>query len=326
MTTNEKFFTKFSNGVKFPLIGYGTWLSDNPETLEKCLRVALDAGYRYIDTAYLYKNEHVIGEVLEEYYKAGKFKREDIFLTTKLPLQGHVPEDAEYFIQYSLKALKTDYIDLYLIHNACCAKMDPNTKEPIEAEPEILEPNNVPHIDTWRVLEKYYKQGTFRAIGVSNFTVPQLEDLYNKAEVKPQNLQVELHIFSRRRALVEFCEKHNITVTSYATLGSPARKTGFIKNFDDKWPEADCLNHPLVQELSQKYKKTPAQILLRHLIHLKISVIPKSLTPSRIQENFDVFDFDLSEEDIKRFDEIKEDIRLFIYPHLKKSAFFPCYD
>uniref|UniRef100_A0A1I7SHW2 Aldo_ket_red domain-containing protein n=1 Tax=Bursaphelenchus xylophilus TaxID=6326 RepID=A0A1I7SHW2_BURXY len=260
MTTNEKFFTKFSNGVKFPLIGYGTWLSDNPETLEKCLRVALDAGYRYIDTAYLYKNEHVIGEVLEEYYKAGKFKREDIFLTTKLPLQGHVPEDAEYFIQYSLKALKTDYIDLYLIHNACCAKMDPNTKEPIEAEPEILEPNNVPHIDTWRVLEKYYKQGTFRAIGVSNFTVPQLEDLYNKAEVKPQNLQVELHIFSRRRALVEFCEKHNITVTSYATLGSPARKTGFIKNFDDKWPEADCLNHPLVQELSQKYKKTPAQV------------------------------------------------------------------
>jgi aldehyde reductase len=132
-------------------------------------------------------------------------------------------------------------------------------------------------------------------------------------------------MYHRRRELVDLCRKLNISVTSYGTLGSPGRFEDFHKlDPNREFPHRDLMQHPLVLELAKKYNKTPAQILLRHLVHLKVGVIPKSLTPERVRENFNIFDFKLTDGEIKRFDdEVKEDVKFFLYTHLANHPWFP---
>uniref|UniRef100_A0A914E1P0 NADP-dependent oxidoreductase domain-containing protein n=1 Tax=Acrobeloides nanus TaxID=290746 RepID=A0A914E1P0_9BILA len=178
-----------SNGLDFPLFGLGTWQSKDETELKGALEAAIDAGYRYIDTATGYQNEHIIGEFLEEKFNSGKLKRSDVFITSKLTPINHIPEKADKNIQESLKKLKTDYIDLYLIHGPWPFKnfaFGPGQQS---------EPDLVPHIDTWRVLEKYYKLGKLKSIGLSNFNQQQIQAVYDQAEIKPQNLQVDFFIF-----------------------------------------------------------------------------------------------------------------------------------
>ncbi|KAI6234584.1 Major sperm protein [Aphelenchoides fujianensis] len=323
-----KWTVKLSNGVVQPLVGLGKLIDSRHSRLNSLsyqargsagtkreifdtLKAALDVGYRYIDTAYAYGNEEAIGEFLESYFKDGKLKREDVFIATKLPFMSHKPEDAEETIKKQLAALRTDYIDLYLVHNACSVK-----KGPDGGFLKDKDGNNVfdttPHRDTWKVLESFYKEKKLRAIGVSNFRADQLQRLYDQAEIKPMNLQVELHIFHRNRKLVDL-------VPQAGHLGHAGFGPG-------DYPDADCLGHPLVQELAKKYNKTPAQILLRHAIQQKISVIPKSSNPERIAANFDIFDFEISDEDMKRFDEIKEDVRLFSFSFAKGHPEYPPFE
>ncbi|KAI6207085.1 hypothetical protein M3Y94_00989300 [Aphelenchoides besseyi] len=314
---------KLSNGVVQPLIGIGTWQSKDKKEVFDALKTAFDIGYRYIDTAFAYGNEETIGEFLETYFKDGQLKREDVFLVTKLPFHYHKPDDAAALIQKQLKDLRTDYIDLYLIHNQCSVQKGPDGGFLKDDKGQNVF-DTTPHIETWKVMEKFYKEKKLRAIGVSNFRCDQLQKLYDEAEIKPQNLQIELHIYHRQRKLLDLCRKLNISVTSYATLGSPNRKAGFGPG---EYSDCDCLGHPLVQEMAKKYNKTPAQILLRHLIHQKISVIPKSSNPKRVEENFNIFDFEISDEDMKRFDtEIKEDVRLFSFSFAKGHPLYPPFE
>jgi len=304
-----------SHGKKLPLFGLGTWLSNDAEQLRVALRAALDCGYRYIDTAALYKNEDVIGGVLQEYYDAGKFKREDIFLATKLPFYGH--GHADKFLKESLSNLRTNYIDLYLIHMPLPSKLGPTGEDALRENGEIV-PENIPLIDTWRFLEKHYKAGTLKSIGVSNFNAKQIQDIYDQAEVKPQNLQVELHILHPQNELVDLCKKLNITVTSYGPLGSPG--SAVVRG----GLQGNCLGNPLVVELAKKYNKSPAQILLRQIIQRGISVIPKSTNPGRVQENINIFDFELTREDLKRFEtEVTERIQLFHFGFARHHPFYP---
>ncbi|KAH7726167.1 Protein T08H10.1 [Aphelenchoides avenae] len=300
---------QLSNGVKLPLLGLGTWLANEPEELRKAIRTALDIGYRYFDTAEFYGNEHVLGEVLEEYYQARKLKRSDVFLTTKLNGNAHRPEYTREAIQGSLRALKTDYIDMMLIHVPMAFKRSADGGFETGEDGQWIA-DLVPHIDTWRAFEELYRAGVLRSLGVSNFNEKQLVDLYEKADVKPHNLQVEIHIHHPQHRLVNLCKRLGISVTGYSTLGSMGRK----EVFGDGIPVADCLGHPLVRELARKYGKTPAQILIRHQMQRGISTIPKSTNPQRLRENFSVFDFKISDEDMHRFDEIQEDVRLLDYP------------
>uniref|UniRef100_A0A914C670 NADP-dependent oxidoreductase domain-containing protein n=1 Tax=Acrobeloides nanus TaxID=290746 RepID=A0A914C670_9BILA len=165
-------------------------------------------------------------------------------------------------------------------------------------DPTQCKPALIPHIDTWRVLEKYYKLGKFKAIGISNFNQKQIQDLYDQAEIKPHNLQVECHILLPQKELFEFAKKLGISFTSYATMGSPGRPS---KNPDEPNPT----EVPLVVELAKKYNKTPSQILLRQMIQRGIAVIPKSTNPERLRQNSDIFDFELTQEDLTKFNEIK---------------------
>ncbi|GMT09640.1 hypothetical protein PFISCL1PPCAC_937 [Pristionchus fissidentatus] len=315
-----------NNGKRLPLFGLGTWQAMNADELKVALRVALDAGYRLIDTAEIYQNEHVIGEVLEEYFKAGKLKREDVFITTKLPFYAMKPADAEESIKKQLASLRLDYVDLYLVHCPCGMTVNGvsngmiNTIRWKKNIPSSMEHQDIEHIDTWKVLEKYYKSGQLKALGVSNFNGKQIQALYDLAEIKPTNLQVELHIYWPQHELHDLCKKLNMTVTAYAPIGSPGR-IAFRPNED--WPIGSPMEDPVVVELSKKYGKSPAQVLLRHLLQREISVIPKSTNPGRVKQNIDIFDFQLSSDDQKKLLDVKTRVRLFEFRFGAGNKHFP---
>uniref|UniRef100_A0A914XYB7 NADP-dependent oxidoreductase domain-containing protein n=1 Tax=Panagrolaimus superbus TaxID=310955 RepID=A0A914XYB7_9BILA len=171
-------------------------------------------------------------------------------------------------------------------------------------------PALIPFIETWKVLEKYYNDGKLKAIGISNFNEKQIQELYDQATVKPQNLQVECHILFPQKELFEFCKKLNITFTAYAPIGSPGRKAiQKGESFVDESP----MEHPLTKKLAEKYKKSPAQILIRQLMQRGMSVIPKSTNVNRVKENFDVLDFKFTDEEMAEFDAIKQNTRLFLF-------------
>ncbi|KAE9549741.1 hypothetical protein FO519_007052 [Halicephalobus sp. NKZ332] len=308
---------KLRNGRELPLLGLGTSRANDEGKLESTMRAALDIGYRYFDTAFIYQNEHIIGKVIEEYIEAGKIKREDVFISSKLPTFGH--SDPAKYIEESLQRLKTDYIDLYLMHSAAAMKAT-SREELFFGSPEI---DLTPPTETWKIFEKYYNEGKLKAIGVSNFNEEQIQDLYDKATIKPMNHQVECHILHPQRHMFEFCKKLGITLTAYAPLGSPGRPD-IIRNGIQA--EEGPMAHPITQKLAKKYNKTPAQILIRQLMQRGISVIPKSTNEKRLKENFDVLDFSLTEEEVEQFNTIKEDRQSFIFEFIKDHPYHPWRD
>ncbi|GMT09641.1 hypothetical protein PFISCL1PPCAC_938, partial [Pristionchus fissidentatus] len=180
-----------------------------------------------------------------------------------------------------------DYVDLYLVHCPCGMTVNGVSNGMINTiRWGSVEHFDIEHIDTWRVLEKYYKSGQLKALGLSNFNAKQIEALYDLAEIKPSNLQVELHIYWPQFELHDLCKKLNMTVTAYAPIGSPGSSA-----FRPISPIGPPMEDPVVAELARKYGKSPAQILLRHLLQREISVIPKSTNPERVKQNIDIFDF-----------------------------------
>ncbi|VDM21169.1 unnamed protein product [Wuchereria bancrofti] len=278
---------KLATGADLPLFGLGTWQSTDPAALTTALKTALDAGYPLIDTAYVYRNEAIIGKVLHEYFTSGKLKRKDIFITTK-----HRPNDTPDNYQLLLKD-------------------------------GMVVPDLVDHMETWKVLENLYNKGILKAIGLSNFNVEQTQRVLDNATVKPHNIQVEAHLYWPQKELHELCKKNNITMTSYSTLGSPGR-TAFNPDFN--WPIGEPMKDPLVLQLADKYKKSSAQILLRHMTQRGISTIPKSINPDRILKNFDIFDFKLTKEEIKQLDDVKTRVRLFLFDLLFDHPWYPFKD
>uniref|UniRef100_A0A8R1XPH6 Aldo_ket_red domain-containing protein n=1 Tax=Onchocerca volvulus TaxID=6282 RepID=A0A8R1XPH6_ONCVO len=301
---------KLATGADLPLFGLGTALSTDPIAFTTALKTALDAGYPLIDTAYIYRNEAIIGKVLQEYFTSGKLKREDIFITTKLPFMAHKPDEIEGVVKNQLKDLQ---------------HRPENTPDNYEllVENGHLVPESVEIFETWKVLENLYEKGTLKAIGLSNFNEEQIQNILDHATVKPHNLQVEAHLYWPQKELHELCKKNNITMTSYATFGSPGRAAA---NPDFYWPSGEPMKDPLVLQLGEKHKKSPAQILLRHMTQRGICVIPKSINPDRILENFNIFDFKLTEEEMKQLDSVKTCVRLFLLDIFFDHPWYPFKD
>lgn len=264
--------TTLSNGVKMPWLGLGVYKAQEGEEVKRAVRTALEIGYRAIDTAAIYENESGVGEAIQESGVA----REHVFLTTKVWNDDQGYESTLQAFEESLHKLRTDYIDLYLIH------------WPVRGQ----------YTDTYRALEKLYKDGRVRAIGVSNFHIHHLEELLKGCQIQPMVNQVELHPMLSQLELREFCRQRNIQMEAW----SPLMKGG------------DIFQHSVIQELAQKYGKTPAQVILRWDIQSGIVTIPKSVTPSRIQENSDIFDFTISHEDMKKIDAINKNERVGTNP------------
>jgi len=288
-----------STGRKMPIIGLGTWQS-KPEEVKQAVLAAIDAGYRLIDTAYVYGNETVIGEALQEAFNAKKVKREEMFITTKLHLQFMHKEDVVPMLKKQLVLLKLDYVDLYLIHGPLPLKKVEGNLFPMEDGCVVAD--QVDHAETWKAMEDCFKLGLTKHIGLSNFTGKMVENVCKKATVKPHNLQSECHAYWPQFELQETCKKHGISFTSYGPIGSPGLANfSFSGKPEDRAVEKPkiLLEEELVQKLAKKHNKTPAQILLRWLIQRDICVIPKSVNPERIKENFNVFDFKLDDADFK---------------------------
>ncbi|KAF6039651.1 hypothetical protein EB796_002031 [Bugula neritina] len=214
------------NGHSMPFVGLGTWQSSRGD-VGKAVRVALDAGYRHIDTAQNYYNEDEIGEALEEKIKEGGVTREEVFVTTKLAMAGMAPENVRKETVLSLKRLRTTYIDLYLIHFPIALSDEGMNLEPPVRFPKYsngaLKTTYIDILDTWREMEKLVDEGLVRAIGLSNCNKQQVLRIYEKGRIKPANLQVECHAWFPQYEMVEFCQQRGISFAAYGPIGSPGR-------------------------------------------------------------------------------------------------------
>jgi len=308
---------RLNNGYEMPAIGLGTYKSKGGD-VERAVKDAIDVGYRHIDTAYFYENEVEIGNAVRQKIDEGKIKREDIFITSKLWNIFHEPDQVEKAFQRSFDDLNLDYIDLYLIHfPVAFQRVLLNGKNefnlyPVDKDGKTLNAD-VDYVDTWKAMEKLVETGRVRSIGISNFNSQQVDRLYSMASIKPVTNQVECHPNLNQRKLIEFCAARNITITAYSPLARPS-------THDDR---KLAISDPKVSEMSQKYKKTPAQIILRYTIQNGAAIIPKSTHKNRIEENFDVFDFELSASDMEILHGLNNNYRLVALEGVKENKYFP---
>jgi len=286
-----------------PALGLGLWQAEDPTELETAIDKALELGYRHFDTAYLYRNEHVLGAALKKWINAGKIRREELFITTKLPMIGNSKEQVDHFFQLSLKALQMDYVDLYLIHCPIGMKyVSDDLLLPRDSEGNCALDMSTDLVAVWKEMEKIVDSGLAKSIGVSNFNAEQLERIIKNARIRPANNQVELNAYFQQKDLVEQCKKNGVTIVAYAPLGSPGRTIYYRKMRGLEFSCPPILEDPLVLNISKKHNKTTSQILLRHLIQLGVAPIPKSTNTDRLAKNIDVFGFELDESDMKQLE------------------------
>jgi diketogulonate reductase-like aldo/keto reductase len=296
--------------ARMPALGLGTWRSA-PTLVAKAVEYALKAGYRHIDCAAIYRNEQEIGAVFKKVFDSGTLKREDVFITSKLWNTEHARGRVRKACEQTLADLNLKYLDLYLVHWGLA--IPPNSSETgnkygrlteqLDANGFLLT-EKIPLRETWAAMEELVAEGLVKTIGVANFTAPMLLDLLSYAKITPAVNQIEMHPYFTQQKLVDFCKYHGIALTAYSPLGSPG-------NFKDK---GSLLDDPVIRELSLKYGKKPAQIILRWGVQRDTVVIPKSITPERINENLSIWDFELAGEDMAKVSGLDRN-RRFLEPY-----------
>lgn len=292
-----------NNGHKVPVLGLGTWQSaDNPGVVEQAVRDAIDAGYRHFDCTYIYRNEKEVGKAIHDKIAEGVVKREDLFITTKLWNTMHKKEQVVPACKTSLKNFGFDYVDLYLIHWPMSYD-EVNEKESFWPKTKDLY-ENVDYCDTWQGMEECVKLGLTKSIGLSNFNSQQIDRILSIAQIKPVMNQVECHPNLNQKKLRDFCKQRDIVITAYSPLGSPKRT--WAKPTD---PQV-AIEAPEILEISKKYEKTPAQVVLRYLIDIGTVPIPKSSSKERIKQNIDIFDFKLLPQEIATIDKLDCGLRI----------------
>ncbi|CAH1390864.1 unnamed protein product [Nezara viridula] len=301
--------------MKMPIVGLGTWQS-TPEEIEIAVNAAIDAGYRHIDTAHVYANESAIGAALKKIFDSGKITREELFIVTKLPFSGNRAEDVEPFIKKSLEELQLDYVDLYLIHfPAGLVNKGFDNLFPTDEKGQLLMDKSTNILELWKGMEAQVDAGRTKSIGISNFNQSQTKRILDNCRIPPANIQVELHVYLQQKELVSFCKKNGVTVCAYAPIGSPGHKNLLEKQgFSTEGLKViSPLEDPVIKEIAKKYNKQPSQVLLRYLIEYGVAVIPKSINPERIKQNFDIFDFELTKEEFEKISGLDrgEDGRMF---------------
>lgn len=255
--------TTLNNGLEMPWLGFGVYQVEEGQEVQNAVSTALKLGYRSIDTAAVYGNEVGVGKALKE----SGIPREEIFLTTKVWNDDQRKNRTLEAFQESLDRLQTDYVDLYLIH------------WPVAGFYE----------ETWKAMEEIYKSGRAKAIGVSNFLIPHLEDILKNSTIVPIVNQIEFHPYLVQPELLSFCQNNNIQVEAWSPL-----------------MQGNIVSVPELQKIAEKYKKSPAQITLRWNLQHNVVTIPKSVTPNRILENTQIFDFELSQTEMDLIDSLDQ--------------------
>jgi diketogulonate reductase-like aldo/keto reductase len=265
---------RFNNGVEIPILGYGVFRVVSGDECVSAIKTALESGYKHIDTAAAYKNEESVGKAILE----SGIARSEIFITTKLSNDAQRSENVQESFTLSLEKLGTDYVDLYIIHW----------------------PVKECYVQSWLELEKIYKSGRAKAIGVSNFNEHHLDTLKKVWSVVPALNQIELHPYLTQKPLLNYCKKAGIVAQSWSPLGGNWNSGGIKDNL---------LENEILVSIGKRHKKSAAQVVLRWNIQQGIVTIPKSVTPSRIKENIDIFDFELSGDDMNAIDALNKNLR-----------------
>jgi 2,5-diketo-D-gluconate reductase A len=268
---------------EIPQLGFGVFQIPPEETAQAVSR-ALEVGYRHIDTAEMYRNERGVGEAV----RASGLSRDQIYITSKLSNACHHPDDARKAFEHTLEALGSDYVDLFLVHWPLPTLYDGD------------------YVGTWKVMEEFKQQGRARSIGVSNFQVPHLERLAAETDVTPAVNQIEIHPYFLNEEVRRYGEDHGIRTEAWSPIAQGA-----------------VLDDPAIGEIAARLDRTPAQVVLRWHLQRGSIVFPKSTTPSRIEENFDLFDFALEDSDMEAIMALDKGEDGRTGPHPDRFAYIP---
>ncbi|KAM7534301.1 hypothetical protein Aperf_G00000117062 [Anoplocephala perfoliata] len=308
-------YLQLNNGHTIPQLAFGTF--DAPkEVTVNAVKAAFDAGYRHIDCAMIYGNEKEVGQGIAESLKKHGLRREDIFITSKLWGDRHDPKVVRETCEESIRNLGLDYLDLYLIH----WPVSYHNREGVQ--PDLNNPNTLVYEDhkledTWCAMEKLVSAGLVKSVGVSNFNKRQIEHIIKNGKIIPAVNQVEVNLHCLNTKLIEFCQSKNIVVEGYSPFGSP----GFHKNLSNP-----ILQLKAVTEVAKIHNRTPAQVIVRHGLQRDIVVIAKSVTVERIHSNYNVLDFELSEEEMDRLNQAGQNERLVKILGFAKHPEYPFHD
>lgn len=268
---------------EIPQLGFGVFQIP-PEETANAVATALEAGYRHIDTAEMYRNERGVGDAI----RASGLSRDEIYVTSKLSNACHHPDDARKAFDHTLEALGSDHVDLFLVHWPLPTLYDGD------------------YVSTWKVMEEFKQQGRARSIGVSNFQVPHLERLAQETDVTPAVNQIEIHPYFLNEEVRRYGEDHGIRTEAWSPIAQGA-----------------VLDDPVITEIAARLERTPAQVVLRWHIQRGSIVFPKSTTPSRIEENFELFDFALDDGEMEAIAALDKGEDGRTGPHPDKFAYIP---
>lgn len=321
---------RVSADSSMPMIGLGLWKVDGaaaPGLVEEAAR----AGYRHFDCASDYGNEAEVGVGLQNIVRSGTAGREELWVTSKLWNTNHAPEHVRPACERSLRDLRLDYLDLYLIHFPIALQYVPPEKrypagwfhDPDAAAPR-MEPARVPISETWQAMEELVAAGLVKNIGVSNFGTSLLRDLLSYAKIPPAVLQVEMHPYLTQEKLVRFCHQEKIAVTAFSPLGAPSYVPLGMATENDS-----VMNEQVVRNAAARHKKTPAQIVLHWAVQRGTAAIPKTTKAERLRENVSIFDFELSAEEMKAISALDRNRRFNdpgVFCEKAFNTFFPIYE
>ncbi|MBI5766445.1 MAG: aldo/keto reductase [Verrucomicrobia bacterium] len=311
-----------ADGGQFPSVGLGFWKMPKPET-PALVREAIRAGYRHLDCACDYGNEPQVGEGIAAALRDGLCRREQLWVTSKLWNTYHEPQHVRAACERSLRDLRLDYLDLYLVHFPIALAFVPfDVRYPPEwfhdpaASQPAMKPIRVPYADTWGAMEGLQRAGLVKRIGVCNLNISALRDVLSYCSIRPAVHQMELHPYLTQPRQLRYCAQEKIAVTAFSPLGSPSYESIGMAGTDE-----NVLRDPVVAGIAATHGKTPAQIVLRWGVQRGCAVIPKTRTPARLVENLALFDFALTAAETSAIDALDRHRRFNDPGHFGEKAF-----